>query len=220
MIQVVQQVLSGNEYPLPQFTLRESPPVVLDIGASVGAAAVYFKLNLPAAEIYCFEPHPRPFAFLEQNVAKFSKVHALPYGLYADSRNVKLYDGKLGSVTNSIVRNQLTGGQGTNVRLLNAAEELARLQIEAVSILKLDTEGCELPILRALQEFRSRIDLIYVEYHSENDRREIDDLLREEFTLFFSNASHIHRGVCGYVSNTVMQATPGAESHRIDQQTT
>jgi len=42
-------------------------PFILDLGANIGAAAVWFAVRYPAARIAAFEPHPGNFRLLETN---------------------------------------------------------------------------------------------------------------------------------------------------------
>src|SRR5271156_3378543 len=57
-----------DEYAPPrEMPLRpEEGKTVLDIGANVGAAALYFARLFPNARIYAFEPAPDNFAVLER----------------------------------------------------------------------------------------------------------------------------------------------------------
>jgi hypothetical protein len=76
---------------------------------------------------------------------------------------------------------------------------LTELNIESISVLKVDTEGLELPILRALGNNLLKTDVIYLEYHSERDRRDLDHLLADRFVLFASQATEPDRGTVCYV---------------------
>jgi hypothetical protein len=60
---------------------------------------------------------------------------------------------------------------------------LTEQAIEAVDVLKIDTEGCEMPILKEMGEVLSSIKIIHLEFHSEDDRREIDRLLGDTHSL-------------------------------------
>ena len=57
----------------------------------------------------------------------------------------------------------------------------------------------ELPLLRSLADRFPEIDAIYVEFHSDEDRREIDALLARHYVLFHASVAVPHRGTCGYL---------------------
>ena len=81
--------------------------------------------------------------------------------------------------------------------------------MRAIDVLKVDTEGCELPILRSIAELLPSIPVIYVEYHSEDDRREIDRMLGDTHVVVAGHVFQIHRGELTYVARG---AFPSAEA--------
>jgi hypothetical protein len=111
-----------------------------------------------------------------------------------------------------------TGSETERVTLRRARPALVEIGLGGAggAVLKLDTEGCEVPILRDLGELLNAIDLIYVEYHSEADRRAIDALLAERFMLATATARYPHRGLNLYVAETLAAAFPALHSLRMD----
>jgi len=84
--------------------------------------------------------------------------------------------------------------------------------------LKLDTEGCEVFILNKflLELANVDVDLIYVEYHSEEDRLEIDGMISERFILFYSQANQLHRGTKGFIPKSLISKYPESEWLKIN----
>ena len=82
--------------------------------------------------------------------------------------------------------------------------------------LKLDTEGAELAILQRAEDYLDRTDVVYLEYHSDDDRAAIDALLRRRgFLLYSANASTPHRGDMAYVKKRLVDSlTPYADYAR------
>src|SRR6266508_4102258 len=163
-------------------------------GANIGAAAVYFLGLFPEARIVCFEPSPTNLEFLRRNTAFTNQIEVHPIGLSDFTGNVPLYIGKSQLMQNSIYPNEGVRCAHESAEIRDAGAEFDRLGFKDVSILKLDTEGCELPILRALGNRRNAIEIIYLEYHSESDRLVIDALLAERFVLAQANVTAPHRG--------------------------
>lgn len=52
------------------FTANDDRPVILDCGANVGMASLYFKWLYPKAQIKAFEPDPATFQLLQQNMSR------------------------------------------------------------------------------------------------------------------------------------------------------
>lgn len=199
-------IFGGREYPLlqiPEFV----PHTVVDIGANVGATVVYFASNYPDASVFCYEPSPTNFAFLSKNVDRFSNVFSFNYGLFDQELKLPLYQGSSQCLQHSIYRNVETGNDYELVELHRASEELIARNITP-SILKIDTEGCELQILNDVADCLPQVDVIYIEYHSERDRLAIDRLLEPHFNLAHANATLIHRGSNVYTSKRLLELYP------------
>lgn len=211
---IVRAVLEGREYPVLQLP-DGLPTVIVDIGANIGATAVYFRAAYPAARIVCYEPSPENFVWLSANIRNLGGVEAYPYGLLDRDTDCPLYSGESQCAQHSIIPNSGTTSRYEQVQLRHGASEMKARGISEVSLLKIDTEGCELPILRDLLPTLRRIDAIAVEYHSEEDRRAIDDLLAERFMLLHAAAEGLHQGRLTYLSRDVVRSHPELESMRI-----
>lgn len=211
---IVREILEGREYP--RLTLPDGPPgVILDIGANIGATAVYFRAAYPGARIVCFEPSAENFVWLAANARDLDGVEVYPYGLFDRDTECPLYTGESQSAQNSVIPNAGTTSRHETVQLRSAAEELAARGVTEASIVKIDTEGCELPILRSLLPALRRLDVLMIEYHSEEDRKAIDALLAERFLLLSASAHQLHQGRVTYLAREVARRHPGLEAARI-----
>lgn len=202
---IVLSILGGQEYP----TLRLpgwAPHTIVDVGANVGASALFFALAYPEARIRCFEPSADTARWLEDNTSWLEQVSVRRVGLHQEEQQVRLYKGTTQCAQASIARSIETTEVFEDISLVPAHEAIGIVADPA--ILKLDTEGCEVPVLRDLGEDVDLFDVIYVEYHSERDRRAIDALLGERFSLWKSKAHAVHRGTAAYVNARILQGWP------------
>jgi hypothetical protein len=92
------------------------------------------------------------------------------------------------------------------VDLRDALDQL-RDKLSGRSILKLDTEGCELAILRRIEPLLQHVDIIYLEYHHEDQRRLLDQALGT-YSVIGSNAKFLHRGNVVYASARLVAEHP------------
>lgn len=199
----VAKVLSGEAYPSVRVEGHE-PRTVVDIGANVGASAVYFHMQFPAATVYCYEPSPANFAFLQHNLGTRPGFVLRPYGLGDREERVRLYAGRAHGMQNSVVPGVETSEDYETVDLRKASSEFDAAGLEDIDVLKVDTEGCELPILRDLGiERLRRVGTLCFEYHADEDRRAIDALLGDDFLLCFARGAAPHRGTLVYVNRRV-----------------
>lgn len=213
---VLQEIFVQQDYPFLPFLLPRVQ-VIVDIGAHLGCATVLFRAQYPAAKIYAFEPDPETFRFLELNTAPLGNVYLYNHGLWDRDATARLYLGKDSSATSSMSRCLENTADFREIRLRRAGPVLAELGIGRIGILKLDTEGAEVPILREIEHLLDRVDAILVEYHSEKDRREIDHLLGDRFTLYQARAGCPHRGTNAYVSREILGTLTSLNHYAIER---
>jgi hypothetical protein len=105
-----------------------------------------------------------------------------------------LHSNPYGSVGSSLGKSTYNFQASTEVVIHDAKNVFAKLRIAEADIFKIDTEGCEVPILNSLKDFLPQIKVIFIEYHSEDDRRWIDSMLAATHYLFSGKALGPHRG--------------------------
>ena len=200
---VAKEILCENEYPAFTF-LQDRQGAILDIGANIGCASLIFSISYPAATVFAFEPSQDTHRFLLLNTNSLSNVRCFNYGLYNRDCAVKLFTGTSASVTNSIGQSILNNSEFEMVELRRASSFITNHGLDQILLVKIDTEGSEVPILLDIEPLLDRVESIILEYHSEQDRVEIDRLLASRFTLFLAKASQAHRGTLTYVSKNVL----------------
>ncbi len=210
---IVKNIFQGKEYPIVNLPGYQ-PQTILDIGANVGATAIFFHNAFPSAKIFCYEPASENLIYLRKNTQLIEQIDVFPYGLFDQSCKLPLFLGSSQCAQNSLFLNSGTSKEFELVELRNIIDELNDRQITEISILKIDTEGSEIPILRGIVSMKIEMDLIYFEYHSEQDRRDIDQLLGEQYLLHSMNAN-LHRGSGIYISSKLLKCYPQLEQMKI-----
>jgi FkbM family methyltransferase len=203
-IHIARAIFAGETYKPIDF-LRDVR-LIVDIGANIGAASVYLHTQYPEARIVAVEPSPAAFALLAENASPFPQIEPRRTALYDKKVRMPLHSGHTDTTTNSFGASAMAGKSGEALELEDAAEFFMREGLEAADIVKIDTEGCEWPILNSLRPFLNRFRVIYLEYHSETDRRRIDALLDETHLLHGGTAHHPHRGEFCYLARAALPA--------------
>ncbi len=148
-------------------------PRILDCGANIGLATIFFKMRWPQSTVTCFEPDPRTFATLSLNLEdnRLQGVQAFNVALWNSDGEVGFYVPRdsAGSLLMSTVPGR---ADGEKIRV--PARRLSSfLGDERVDLLKLDVEGAEQGVLEDL--FTSGkidlVDAIIAEYHHHIDGR-------------------------------------------------
>lgn len=147
------------------FHSTAAAPVIIDCGANIGLSVIYFKQLHPHATITAFEPDPRAFAALEENVRSFGFD-----GVELHHRAV--WD-KQGTI--SFARDHSWGGHIAERAGANTVEvESVRLKdvigARHVDFLKIDVEGAETDILLDCAGQLAQLDHLFFEYHSFAER--------------------------------------------------
>jgi len=189
--------LQGQTYPpIPFLTDVVS---VLDIGANIGASAVTFAIRYPGARIVAVEPSRLASILLRCNTSAHANIECYNVGLFHTTMKRQLYLGGSDSVTNSVVQNALSSPLQEEIQLLAADAFAAEVGVTHPDIIKIDTEGCELPIISSMVDSFRGAKAVYLEYHSESDRLAIDKALTDTHILFFGRIPFPHRGELVYV---------------------
>ena len=203
-ILIARDIFAGKTYrPIPY--LRDVR-LIVDIGANVGAASVFLHTQYPAARIVAIEPSSAAFELLRGNAAAFPQIEPRQTALYDKKASLPLHTGHVDSVTNSFGQSVLAKANGETIELEDAAGFFLREGLQNADIVKLDTEGCEWPILSSLRPWLGQFRVIYLEYHSETDRHRIDVLLEPTHLLHSGIAHDPHRGEFCYIARSVLPA--------------
>ncbi|SJZ40437.1 methyltransferase, FkbM family [Enhydrobacter aerosaccus] len=159
------EIIQLSEYDLTKIDF-DKVSLVVDIGAHVGMFSALMRSHYPAAIIHAFEPLSVNVALLERNFKGDASVVVRPYGLAKSEQEATIwlapYYGQGAASTKRTVDHS---GDFEVVRFKPALAEISALG-NRIDILKIDTEGHELSLLRALDPMLHRVDAIFLEVHS------------------------------------------------------
>jgi len=185
--------------------LSQERNVILDAGANAGAFSFMAASKFPSSRILAFEPGKAAFACLRHNTRHLQGVEAFELGLGDRDHKPVLHSSIVGSMGGTIARAGINGADGETIDIRNASTAMAELGVTGIDILKLDTEGCECAILSRLGDLAGQSRVIFLEYHSEDDRRQLDDMLSATHHAFSGRILHPHRGELCYLRRDLAQ---------------
>lgn len=149
----------------------KADPVILDIGAHIGLATIYFKSRFPNAHIFAFEPNPEVFKLLEENIWQngLEGIETYNIAIAGSKGKRKLYiaDGEDSWSSNSSFTKGSWSGVEKQREIEVEARRLADIldQFEVVDILKMDVEGAEFEILKDIKKRMNKVMQLIVEIH-------------------------------------------------------
>lgn len=146
----------------------------LDLGAHIGIFTQYM-LDKGAKHVYAYEPHPENFALLKKNVGKRATVvHAAVYG---SQKPTHLYVAKR---TENTWRHSVLPVNGRESIPVKAIEiDRVLRQYKNIKNIKMDVEGAELDILKALKPAHlRRLRKIVFEYSTKHGYAELKKIVK------------------------------------------
>ena len=174
------EIFALGEYDIPGFGW-ESLHSVLDIGASVGAAALWFAQRAPLAHIVAVEPSAAAGQQLRQNITMNQleeRVEVVSAAVGAESGVGFLRTAGGPAVSGTIVASAEESDE--RVSVISLGDLLQRTHREGFDVLKMDCEGSEFDIVRSAKpSLLRRFGTIVGEYHGGEGRRveELTELL-------------------------------------------
>lgn len=182
ILQYKDSIVSGErnfiEKILPKYASNDSV-TVCDVGANKGGYTEEILTFLPSARIFAFEPQPVAFAKLVERFEKRrSSVRAYNLALGSSDGDLELYDyqGEAGSEHATFYRRALTDLHRrhdiapTPVHITTLDQFACENDIDQVDLLKVDTEGHELEVLKGAAGLLKRraIRVVQFEFNEMN----------------------------------------------------
>ncbi len=161
-----------EEYEIPDLDWSQVQTVI-DVGANVGAATLWFCSRAPAARVIAVEPGPAAASRCADNVkrnglANRASVREVALGPAPGSA----YYRKGPKSLTATVKPTRADPYDIRVAVIGLAQLMAEEGLGSVDVLKMDCEGSEYEILLATQpEDLSRIGAIVGEYHQVSARQ-------------------------------------------------
>jgi len=157
-IECFEKVFLHEEYRSP-FAL-DTPQLIIDGGANIGMASLYYAAKYPAAQIYAIEPEPENFRRLVRNCMGISNIVPKQFALWPTHSKLALsnYDGKENWTF------AVGEGEG-NIEAITIEEILKDSRKRGIDLLKLDIEGSERELFEENPRWLVDVNEIVVELH-------------------------------------------------------
>ncbi len=146
---------------------------IIDIGANIGAFALFAMAKFPASRIMAFEPDSHNFGQLAKNAASnpTGRFTIDPRAVGASSGVTDFFrPGEDGFATGGSIVGTSLGAKKINVPIVGIAELFSEYEVRRCGLLKLDCEGAEFAILHAMPvDVLERIDQMVMEVHAPSE---------------------------------------------------
>lgn len=138
------------------------PKLIVDAGAHIGLASVWFAKRYPEAEIIALEPDAENFRMLVKNTKHLKNVKPLQCGLWSSDTNLRIVNTGAARWSFRVVEDIHGDVEGVSM------DYLIRKHGKA-DCLKMDIEGSEVAVLSNSRGWIDTIDSLIVELHDKEE---------------------------------------------------
>ncbi len=167
-IPTFEQIFVKREYESEN--LPDRAATIMDLGANVGYASVFFALRYPGSRIFAVEPDAENFSELKLNTLRFDDRIALLHGaawVYDGSIHLRTENDEgrsLGAWGVQVCEDETASHSCVNCYTMARLLELSGF--DAIDILKIDVEGAERELFaQAAQAWLAKTKLVIIETH-------------------------------------------------------
>ena len=163
-VSLCQQILLDAQY---DSTLVVRPQVIVDAGANIGLASIFYANRYPEAKIIAIEPEPSNYEMLKKNVAPYPNIVSIQAALWNEK---KILSGSSADTGHHAYQVRAENGLddqrhcGT-IRGLTLRELMTDIGIQQIDLLKVDIEGSEKEVFQNSAEWIGHVGIIAIEIH-------------------------------------------------------
>ena len=165
-IPTYEQVFIEKEYEL---SVKTPPKVIVDAGANIGLASIYFANKYPEAKIIAIEPEQSNFDLLKENVAPYANIIPVHAALWNKNEEINLVDPGLGNWGFMTEMQDSTEKLSANtchpVTAMTIDKIMSDYNLITIDVLKIDIEGAEREVFSDTSSWIGKVDSIIIELH-------------------------------------------------------
>ncbi|NIB43115.1 FkbM family methyltransferase [Pseudomaricurvus alkylphenolicus] len=151
------------------FDINRPPQIIIDAGANIGLASIYFANKFPKATIIALEPEKKNFELLKSNTSTYPNITPVHAALWHKNEEIDLIDPGLGNwgfmTEMKAAPHKLKGSTCHSVKALTVDKIMQIFELERIDILKIDIEGAEKEVFSDSAAWIECVDSIIVELH-------------------------------------------------------
>lgn len=152
-------VIKEGEYFID---LPANPQIIVDAGANIGAASIYFSHRYPEARIIAIEAEASNFEVLQKNVRPYPLITPIHAALWNKDGEIEV--GTPAAATGAVGNSAFMTREGSGVRAITMPTLMKELQLPKIDLLKVDIEGAEKEVFETC-DWMGHVQCLMVELH-------------------------------------------------------
>ncbi len=160
---IFEQVFCEQQYNYGHF-LSKTDGWIIDAGANIGLAAIYFSNLYPNAKILCLEPDTENFKLLEKNTSNYLNIITINAALWHRVEMLNISN-KLEKSAGYIMEAG-KNNSADQIKSKTVIELIQEYKIDKISLFKIDIEGSEKELFEfGAEAWLPKCDTIITELH-------------------------------------------------------
>lgn len=162
-IKVFDQLFYSLEYEFEYFF---EPKFIIDAGANIGLASVFFANKFKNAQIIAIEPENSNFEILQKNTRKYPAITCLQKAVSNKIETVYVMNSKYGnwgfttSNDNSLKTNSVN-----SITTITISQIMQLYELQRIDVLKIDIEGYEKELFETNIDWLPKTKCLIIELH-------------------------------------------------------
>ena len=154
---VFDEIFINQEYRIE----AQNPIFIIDAGAHIGLASIFFASSYPEAVIVSIEPELSNFELLVRNIKPYSNIRPMNAGLWSHKTTLSLQNPEAATWSFRFTE----GIAGKTISSVSIDDIMQMYGSKHIDILKIDIEGAEKEVFLNSSSWIDKVDTIIVEPH-------------------------------------------------------
>ena len=188
-IQVFTQIFINHEYNI---VINEEVKTIIDCGANIGLASLFFLSKFPEAKIIAVEPEGNNFHMLRQNMGNHKNVICINKGIWSKTTSLEITNFSRGEA--GFIINESQSASDSTIQAISIDELINEFELKEIDILKIDIEGSEEQVFLEEPKWIKKVNIVFCEIH-ENMKpgltARIKSMLMPYFNCFVHGEYHV-----------------------------
>jgi FkbM family methyltransferase len=159
-----EKIFISREYDLSLLQRPLTPRTIIDVGANVGYASVFFARQFPTARIVAIEPQEANFALLQRNTAAYPNVTAVRAALWPRPGSLTIQNPEEDAWAFRV--GETRSSKSETVRGISMPEIMSEHGVSTIDLLKIDIEGAEKEVFEdGSESWLAKTGVLVIELH-------------------------------------------------------